>query len=172
MAKVKLKGIQELSQRLNANLRIQLNKLFRDDKIRKQIGEWIIEDIKNNVDFGSPAKSTLKWRKRYDPINDTDPAYRRGKLNATFTGELLQDLANNIRANPTDMSYTVEHSNKRHSKYQGVTKMIGSMTPYDEISSYLINDLGYDYFQLTPGARAKIVDLIRTEFFKLLANVG
>jgi len=172
MARVKLKGIQELSQRLNADLRIKMNRLFRNESIRLQVGRIIVDDIKENVNFGSPAESTLKWRKRYDRINNTDPAYDRGKLNATFTGELLEDLVKNIRANPTEMSYTVEHSNKKHSKYQGVTKKIGSMTPYNEISKYLIDDLGYDYFKLTPNAKAEIVNLIREEFFKLLANVG
>lgn len=171
MAKIKIKGVKEASQKLSRNLRIELNKVLRDPVLRQKVGEIVVADIKENVDFGSPAPSTLKWRETYDQINPTDPAYSRNKLNAVFTGELLEDLKNNVRAFPTELTFEIGHSDKRHKKYQGVTKKIGSRAKYSEISDYLVNDLGYDYFKLTKKAQAEIAKLIKDELFKLLTNV-
>lgn len=171
MAKIKIKGIKEVSKKLDKDIRIELNKVLRNPVLRLKIGDIVVNDIKGNVNFGSPAPSTLKWRERYDQINPTDPAYSRNKLNAVFTGELLEDLRTNVRAYPTELTFEVGHSDKRHKKYQGVTKKIGSRAKYSEISGYLVNDLGYDYFQLTKKAQSEITKLIQDELFKLLANV-
>ena len=170
MAKVKSKGIDQLTRKLNRDLKIMLNKLFRDKNLRLQIGAIVANDIKKNVSFGSPATSTLKWRKRYGPLNNTDPAYSQGKLNAVFTGELLNDLATNVKGVTTTKSFDIEHSDKRHKKYQGVTKKIGSRSPYSEISKGLIDVLGYDYMKISDKARTKIVNLIRQEITKLLGK--
>lgn len=170
MAKVKIKGVEAAAKKLSINLRVQVLKMFRNPLIRKQVGEIIIEDIKDNVNFKSPEEFTLKWRKRYDPLNKTDPKYSRNKLNATFTGELLEDLKNNVRADTKNLSFVVEHSNKKHKKYQGVTKKIGSRSKYSDISEGLVDKLGYDYFKLTDEARDKITKLVREELFKLLAQ--
>jgi hypothetical protein len=171
MAKIKIKGVKEVSEKLNRNIRIELNKILRDPVLRQRIGQIVVDDIKANVNFGSPAPSTLKWRETYDPINPTDPAYSRNKLNAVFTGELLEDLKNNVRAFPTELTFEIAHSDKRHKKYQGVTKKIGSRSKYSEISEGLVKDLGYDYFKLTKKAQSEITKQIKEELFKLLANI-
>ena len=170
MAKVKVKGTKELAQRLNRNLRIEINKLFRDAALRERVGKIIAEDIKDNVDFGSPADSTLKWRERYDRINNTDPKYRRNKLNATFTGELLYDLAKNIKSDTTNLSFVVEHSKNKHKRYSGVNGQIGKRTPYQVISDHLVNDLGYNYFSLSDKGRERITKEIQDVFYRLLAK--
>jgi hypothetical protein len=171
MAKIKIKGVKEVSDKLNRNIRIELNKILRDPALRQKVGQIVVDDIKANVDFGSPAPKTLKWRETYDQINATDPAYSRNKLNAVFTGELLEDLKNNVRAFPTELTFEIAHSDKRHKKYQGVTKMIGSRSKYSEISKGLVKDLGYNYFKLTNKAKDKITELIKEELFKLLTNI-
>lgn len=171
MAKIKLLGVDKVTRKLNRSLRIEMNKIFRNPVLRKAVGQIIIDDIKQNVDFGSPSPDTLNWRERYDPINKTDPAYQRNKLNAVFTGELLEDLKNNVKGFPTKFSFEIGHSKKLHKKYQGVTKKIGKRTPYDKISQYLIDDLGYNYFQLSKEAKEDITELVREEIFKLLTNV-
>jgi hypothetical protein len=171
MAKIKIKGVKEVSDKLNRNIRIELNKILRDPALRQKVGQIVVDDIKANVDFGSSAPGTLKWRETYDQINATDPAYSRNKLNAVFTGELLEDLKNNVRAFPTELTFEIAHSDKRHKKYQGVTKMIGSRSKYSEISEGLVKGLGYDYFKLTKRAQSEITKLIREELFKLLANI-
>lgn len=171
MAKVNIKGIDKLSKTLDRNLKIEVSKLFRNQELRLRIGQIVVKDIKENVNFGSPAESTLDWRKRYDPINFTDPTYRRNKLSAVFTGELLNDLATSIKARPTDRSFEIAHSEKRHKKYQGVTKKIGSRSTYKEISEGLVSNLGYDYFKLTQKTRKLITNEVREELLKLLSNV-
>lgn len=171
MAKIKIKGVEEASKKLSRNLRIEMNKIFRNPVLRKNVGQIIIDDIKKNVNFGTPSERTRKWREVYDKLNTTDPAYSRNKLNATFTGELLEDLKNNVKGFPTALTFEIGHSNKRHKQYQGVTKKIGSRSTYQEISSGLVDNLGYDYFQLTDKAQDQITKLIREELFKLLTNI-
>lgn len=168
MAKVKVKGIQELARKLNANLRIATNKLFRDKGIREKIGSIVVSDIKKNVSFGSPAKSTIKTRKYLEKFNTTDSAYSRNKLNAVFTGELLKDLQNNVIGNTNDLEFIVEHSDKKHKKYKSKNGSFGKSIAFDKLSSILIDDLGYDYLQLTDKAKKKIANLIRDRFFDLL----
>lgn len=171
MAKIKLKGVNDLAKKLNRSLQVEVNKLFRDKTLREEIGRIVVEDIKANYDGGSPAKSTLKWRERYDKLNATDPAYNRNKIKAVFTGELLEDLRTNIKADTTQKQFVMEHSGKLHKKYQGVTKKIGSRTPYNKISEYLIDDMGYNYLQLTDEAREKIVSLVRDKLYRLITNI-
>jgi hypothetical protein len=173
MANVKIKGIKELAQRLNRNIKIEVAKLFRDADLRAKIGSIIVNDIKLNYEAPNPpADSTLEWRRRYDPINKTDPAYRREKIKAVFTGELLEDLAKNIKSNPTNFSFEVAHSNKKHRKYQGKTKKIGGNSTYQEISEGLIEKLGYNYMVLSDEAKTEIAALVRDRVFKLLDKVG
>lgn len=169
MARVRIKGVQELAKRLNRNLKIQLNKLFRNKALRLKIGAMVIADIKKNVSFGSPEDSTYRWRERYDILNQTDPAYRRNKLNAVFTGELLEDLKNSVRGVPTEKAFEIEHSDKLHKRYQGVNGKIGKRTPYSTISEHLIDDLGYNYLQLSEKGKKQIANLIKDEIAKLLA---
>ena len=170
MAKVRVKGVNELAAKLNRNLRIELNKLFRDADLRRKIGSIIAEDIKDNVNFGAPSAATDEWRGRYEPYNTTDPKYDRSKLNATFTGELLADLASNVKAIPSELTFLVEHSKKKHKRYSGPNGKIGKSVLYSKISSYLVNDLNYDYFKLSDRGQKLITDEIRKVFFKLLSK--
>lgn len=170
MAKIKVTGIKELSEKLNRNLRIELNKIFSNADLRNRVGEIIVSDIKANTDFGSPAPSTLKWRERYEKTNKTDPAYQRDKLNATFTGELLDDLQKNVKGFPTSLTFEIGHSDKLHSQYNGKKGKIGKKTPYKVISQNLIEELEYDYFRLSQQAQRLIVEEIKKEFFKVLSK--
>lgn len=170
MAKIKVKGIKELSEKINRDLNIEVNKLFRDKDLRDAIGTIIAEDIKTNQNFGVPAPSTLDWRTRYDPVNATDPKYARHKLNATFTGELLDDLASNVKGITTEKAFIIEHSDGRHKKYQGIKKKIGSRSKYKDISEGLVNDLGYDYFNISKEAQTEVTQLVKDKIFQLLSK--
>ena len=168
MAKVKIKGVKELSKRLERNINTQLKKLFRDKELRKRIGELVVADIKKNVDFGSSDSEWVKYRDKIASKNSTDPAYKQGSIKAVFTSELLQDLINSIKGDTLNFQFVIEHSEKRHKKYQGVTKKIGSRSKYTEISKGLVRDMGYDYFQLSAKAQKEITKIIREEIFELL----
>ena len=172
MAKVKISGVDKVQRALNRNLKIQVNKLFRDAALRSKVGEIVVADIKKNYDGGEASKGTKDWRAIYDKINTTDPVYKPTRIKAVFTGELLEDLKNNVKGFPTERTFEVAHSNKRHRKYQGVTKKIGSRSPYSEISKGLVEDLGYNYFTLSKKAEDDITELIREALFKLIRQMS
>lgn len=172
MATFKLKGVKDLESRLKRNLLIEINKLFRDKALRDQIGQLVIDDIKKNYESSKPpSEGTLRWREVYDKLNKTDPAYKPTKIKAVFTGELLEDLRKNIKADTTTKSFVIEHSDKKHSKYQGVTKKIGSRSPYSEISKGLIEDYGHNYMTLSPDAQTKITEIVRDKIFEIISRI-
>ena len=171
MANIKIKGIKNLEAKINRSLKIEINKLFRDKDLRLQIGQLVVADIKQNYDGGRPAESTIKWRERYDQLNQTDPQYNRNKIKALFTGELLNDLATNIKADTINKQFVMEHSSKLHKKYQGVTKKIGKRIAFDKLSGYLIDDMGYNYMVLSDEVQKEIVKLVREKILKLISNI-
>lgn len=154
---------------LKRKINIAITKLLQSKELREKIGKTIVEAIKDKS-MGSAAYSTKKWRERYEKLNKTDPKYSRSKINATFTGELLNDLMTNVKANTPKKQFIVGNSSKLHKKYQGVTKKIGSRSPYKEIAKGLINDLGYDYLEVSDDTREKIIKLIRKEITKILKS--
>jgi len=169
MATIKVKGTKELAKRLNRDLNIKLNKLFRDKNLRSEIGVIVVADIKKNVEFGAPSSSTLKWRKTYDKLNKTDSAYDRNKIKAVFTGELLADLGKNVLGNTTDKTFVIGNSDKLHKKYRGKSGLIGKKVSFSKIAEYLVNDLKYDFLKLSDEGRDKILSLVRDRIFKLLS---
>lgn len=168
MARVKIEGIKSLEKKLKLSYRAAIRKMLRSKPVRLEVGDIFVKDIKENVDFGTPSESTLKWRKRYDSLNQTDPAYKRNKIKGVFTGELFEDLKNNVKADTTQLSWEISHSKKKHKKYQGVTKKIGSRSSYQDISKGLVDKLGYDYFQLSSKGKNKILKVVKRELNKLI----
>ena len=155
-------------KKVNASIRREITKSLRDKEFRKVIGEEVVKDIKKNY-VGSAADSTYKWRKRYDKFNQTDKAYRRPSINFTFTGELLQDLINNVRLNATKgIEFIIENSNKLHKKYKKAQGTIGKKrSPYSEIAKGLRGH-GYTYPDISKEARASITNKIREKILKRL----
>ena len=169
MAKVKVKGLK----RIQSNIRKFITKELRKKEIRQGVGEIVVNSIRATK-FGAPAKSTKKWRKRYDSLNVTHPTYSRNKINITFTGELLQDLQKNIKSSSTAgrFVYVIEHSDKLHKKYNGVTGKIGSRSRYSDISDGIINKWGYKYLTFDDKTLAKVISYINTEIKKSFKNFG
>lgn len=171
MAKVKVIGLDTLAKKINSKIIIEINKIFRNKLLMAKIGDIIIDDIKNNVDFGSASKELEKYREYLEKYNKTDSKYERNRIKGLFTGELFQDLRNNIKADTTKKEYIIEHSNKLHSRYNGKKGKIGKAIAYNELSKILINDLNYDYFQLTEDAKSKINNLLKKEITKAVSRV-
>lgn len=167
MARLKVKGLQELANRLNRDLTIELNKLFRDKEIRKQVGKIIVDDIKKNVNFGAAADSTNRTREYLEKFNRTDRAYQPGEIKAVFTGKLLKDLQNNVLGYPTKSTFEIEHSDNKHPGYKTANGRTDKID-YKELSSILIDDLGYNYLQLTEKAQQAIIKAVQDRFFELL----
>lgn len=171
MARIKIKGVQELAKQLNRKIKIQLNKLFRDKDLRNKIGMMVVADIKKNFKGRGAADSTIDWREFYDEIHVKDPAFEMDRAKAIYTGELLNDLAKNVKGITTIKAFEISHSSKLHKKYQGVTKKIGKRIPYDKLSEILVNDLKIDYFVLSKKAQKEISNVVKDRIVQLLAQV-
>jgi hypothetical protein len=160
MANVKVKGLK----RVKSNIRKFITRSLRDPVVRKGVGKIVVDNIRAK-NFGPPAKTTKKWRERYDGLNATHPTYARNKINITFTGELLNDLQNNVKSKSTggQFNYIFEQSNKLHKKYNGVSGKIGSRSKYSEISDGIINKWGYDYLKIDDKTLTKVIKFIQTK---------
>lgn len=190
MAKLKILNLKQVQ----TALRKRITKQLRSPEIRKGVAEIIVSDIKDS-NLGTPAKFTKEMREYLEPYNKTDPKYRRGKISANFTGELLQDLINNVKAKfgSGKASYVLEHSNKSHKPYKqgkgkarfskkktfketrfdkktGSFKQVNktSKIPYKFISTQLIKRLGYDYLKFSDKTQDKVIKFIREKVFKNL----
>lgn len=169
MAKLKVKNLKQVT----SSVRKFITKELRSKEIRQGVGEIVVKSIRAQM-FGVPAKSTKKWRERYDSLNTTHPTYKRSKINITFTGELLEDLQKNVRANATSgrFVYVIEHSDKLHKKYNGVSGKIGSRSKYSDISDGIINKWGYNYLKFDDKTLAKVISFINSEITKKFKNFG
>jgi hypothetical protein len=170
--KAKLTIDQKKLNKIPATIRKEITKELRQKEIRQEIGDIVAETIKDEI-AGAPAPLTLKWRERYDSLNKTDEKYGRFKINFTFTGELLRDLARNVKLSTVAQKivFLFQNSDRKHSKYQGVTKKIGSRSPYSKIAEGLRGH-GYDYPKINESAvkmarkfvREKILDKLKKTF--------
>lgn len=178
MAKITLKGLQGLRQRLGARFKIAINKTLRDKQLREDIGKIVESDIRETFKK-IPSQATVKIREYYEKYNPTHPAYSRNRINITFTGELLADLIKNVKADTTRIAFIVEHSDKKHKLYKlapksdlkrKVTRKPRSRATYKEIQGYLAK-LGYDYLEISPNAADKITDRLREVLLKNVIDV-
>ena len=147
MATLKVKNLKNVEKALTRNIRVKINKIFRDKSLRSDVGEIVAKDIKAQS-WGEPETSTLRWRKLYQQYNKTDHKYKQNKINITFTGELLEDLSKNVKAIPTKKSFEIKQSDKLHKKYKGKKKLLGKKrSKYSDIHDGL-ESLGYDYLNI------------------------
>ena len=190
MATLKIKNLKQVQ----TALRKKITKQLRSPEIRKGVAEIIVSDIKDS-NLGTPAEFTKDMRQYLEQFNTTDPKYRRDKISANFTGELLQDLINNVKAKfgGGKSSFILEHSNKGHTPYkQGkgkakfskkktfketrFDKKTGSFkqvnktlkVPYSFISTMIIKKHKYDYLKFSSATESKVIKFIRDKVFKNL----
>ena len=171
MARIKLKNIDNVAKALNRSLRIELNKLFRDKQLRLDVGNIIEQDIKANYDQRAAARSTVRTRRYLEKYNSTDSKYDRNRIKALFTGALLDDLAKNVKGFPTQSTFEVSHSKKKHPGYKtanGRSKRIS----FEELSNILVNDLKVNYFVLSDKAQKDIAQLIIDKFSTLIRELN
>jgi hypothetical protein len=164
MARLKVKDLKGVK----SAIRKEITKELRTKETRETIGEIVVESIKDDPQ-GLPAPSTLDWRRRYDPLNNTDPKYNRLSINFTFTGKLLDDLKRNVRqaVERGKILFIFANSDRKHPKYQGVTKKIGSRSPFSEIEKGL-RSLGYQYPRINDGAVRDVTETVRKRLLKAL----
>jgi len=175
MAKVKVLNLDKI----RSDIRKKITLALRDETIRTGIGEIVALDIKETKDFGTPAESTQKWRARYEKSNTTDEYYQRNKLNAVFTGELIEDLKNNVRLSSTkgDISYEIKQSDKFHKPYKSPSKKKKSSSKsnvtrpkYSDIQNWMINNYNYNYLKIEDFTIKKLVTFMRKALEKILVK--
>lgn len=187
MAKLKILNAKQIQ----THIRKMITKEMRAKEVSRGVANIVVDDIKDSK-LGTPAPFTKDMRAYLEQTNKTDPKYKRSKISANFTGELLQDLISNVRTSITkgDIFFVLEHSNKSHKQYKqpkgksrfskkkthketrfdkktGTNKTVNRATkiPYKFISTQLIKRLGYDYMKMSVATKAKVTAFIRKKIY-------
>lgn len=166
MAKLKVKNLSKVQ----ISIRKEITKALRDKDIRDGVGAIVVDQIQKEP-IPVSSKVTLAWRKYLEKGNQVAKQYKRNFINITFTGELLADLKNNVKASFTagKAEYVIEQSDKKHKKYKkpnGKT-VKGERKTYKEISEFVI-DKGYNYLTFSSKSKKRVIEFIKKELFKRL----
>ena len=168
MAKLRIKNLRQVQ----TAIRKEITKGLRDPEIRKGVGEIVVEEIQANP-VPVTSKVTKAWRKYLEQGNKTDSKYRRSQINITFTGELLEDLKNNVKARfgGGKAEYVIEQSNKKHRKYKSPSgkPLKGARQSYKNISEFIIKK-GYNYLTFSSKSKKRVINFIRERLFKNLGK--
>ena len=180
MVRVRIKGLRALERRFNLGFRIAISRTLRNKALRNRVGIIVEQDIRKNFnETASPV--TQKFREYFEKFNKTHPDYKRSKINITFTGDLLRDLANNVKADIRGAAFVIEHSNKKHPNLKSgsgkkrtvqvtslktkKTRNVEQKRTHREISEF-VKKKGYDYLYISDSAQLQIIALIK----KVLLN--
>jgi len=136
MATLKVTNLNKVKLAVRKRITTQL----RTPAIRKGVAMVVVKEIKKTK-YGSPSAKYREWRRKNGRYNKLDPKYKLNKINITFTGELLQDLINNVKAKFGDgrADIVLEHSNKTHKKYKisrGDLSTSKKKRTYSQIKNY------------------------------------
>ena len=168
MAKLKIKNLKQVQ----TSIRKEITKGLRDKEIREGVGEIVVDQIQSEPTPVS-SKATIAWRKYLEQSNSTSSRYRRSQINITFTGELLEDLKNNVKARfgSGKAEYVIEQSNKKHRKYKTPSgrPVKGQRQSYKDISDFIIAK-GYNYLTFSSQSKKRVIEFIRIRLFKNLGK--
>lgn len=159
MATVKVKGLKELRKSLNRKTKIAINKVFRQKQIRQGVASILVESIRDFI-FNSASPATQRVREYLETYNSTHPNYDRRLINITFTGDLLNDLIRNAKADTTNLAIIIEHSQKPKKGYKTKNGRINSKLTYQKLSKIIVEDKKYDYFKVSAQTIVKIKKFI------------
>jgi hypothetical protein len=162
MAVLKVKNLKQVQNQI----RRRITKQLRTKSMRDGVGQIVADEIQDS-DFGRPSDSYYDWRSDNDGLNATHKKYDRDKINITFTGALLKDLATNVKLNSTagKAEYVIEHSDKLHKAYKtksGKTKRVSFATISEGVSKY------YAYLTFSSKSKKKVLKFIKDNLFKQL----
>jgi len=179
MAKLRVKNLSKV----RTDIRKRITKALRDKSIREGVGEIIVDDIQNNP-VNTASQATQAWRKYYEPANKPlDPKYDIKDINFTFTGRLMKDLRENVKAqfNKGSVEYVLEHSNKKHPKYKKPKRKTRRKTSAKPAKSFTYKQLyeqikslnfSYDYLIFSNEAKRDVINFIKLKIRKLLKWLG
>ena len=105
-----------------AEFRKRVRKIVRDKDVRKEIGDLVVKDIQGRtyrkLNLGNKGdKAYFRFR---EAVKGKSPKYKKRKINLTITGELLNDIATNVKTKLSGgkLEWVFQHSSKRHKSYQ------------------------------------------------------
>ena len=162
MAKLRVKNLKQVQNKI----RKDLTKSLRAKSMRDGVGKIVADEIQDS-DYGRQSDSYYDWRSDNDGLNKTHPKYGRDKINITFTGALLKDLASNVKLSLSagKAEYVIEQSDKMHKPYKtqkGKTKSATFKTIGESVSKY------YKYLTFNSKSKKKVLKFIKDNLFKKL----
>jgi hypothetical protein len=162
MAKLKIKNLKQVQNKI----RKDLTKSLRAKSMRDGVGQIVADDIQDS-DYGRPSDSYRDWREMNEGLNKTHSKYNTDKINITFTGALLKDLASNVKLSLTGgkAEYVIEQSDKMHKPYKtkkGKTKSASFKTIGEGVSRY------YKYLTFSSKSKKKVLKFIKDNLFNKL----
>lgn len=101
-----------------AQLRSRLRKAARDKEFRQDLGDLLIDDISKRT--FRRLKSSEPYYEFRERVQGKSPKYKRGKLNLFLTGQLMKDLASNVKTTfeKGRAIFTFQNSSKRAKPYR------------------------------------------------------
>lgn len=187
MAKLRVTNLKAVQ----SNVRKEITKAARAKEIRQGLGEIIVDHIRDNP-LGSASPVTQDFREFYEQFNKTHPKYRRPQINITFTGELLEDLKNNVKVDTTsgEVKYIIEQSNKKHKNYRSgagkkeddffktkkvevtslktrKTRSVELQKTHKQIGRY-VEKKGYDYLTFDLKLLDKVLNFVSNSITKVI----
>ena len=184
MTKLRITNLKQVQ----TSIRKEVIKAIRDKNTLKEVGEVVVEEIRNNP-MGKAGETTRAFRQFFEQFNKTHQKYKRSDINITFTGELLNDLKKNIlgRFGQSKAEYVIEHSNKNHENYKSggafkdkkvevtslktrKTRKVTQKKSYKYISKQIIKK-GYDYFNLSKRSETRVLEVVKKAILKRIKNL-
>lgn len=167
MAVIRIKNLKQVQ----TAIRKEITKGLRAPEIRNGVGEIVVDQIQKEP-IPVRSKATIAWRKYLEKGNKTSSRYSRGRINITFTGELLNDLKNNVKARfgAGKAEFVISQSKKKHKKYKKPDgkPVKGVAQSYEAIGDFLAAK-GYNYLTFSSKSKKRVIQFIREKLFK---NIG
>ena len=166
MAKLKITNLS----RVKTDIRKKMTKALRNPDIRDGVGEIVVDQIQKERKPVTSA-ATKAWRKYLERGNKTSNRYNSNYINMTFTGDLLKDLKDNIKARFVrgEVEYVIEQSDKKHKKYKKPDgkPVTGQSKSFKQISEYL-NKNGHEYLIFSNKSKKRVIEYIRDKVFNMI----
>jgi hypothetical protein len=170
MPRVKVKGFKDFQRLVGRKAKVSIKKAIRDKQLRRDIGDIVVDGIRKKK-FRAPTEVTKIWRDYLVQFNSTHPDYDREKINITFTGGLLEDLASNVKSDTINLAIVIEQSDKKHKKLKTANgRAEDDAWTFKMISDNLINKLDLDYLTLDKAVRNDIVKLMQKRILELVVD--
>jgi hypothetical protein len=146
--------------RAEKSVKTAFEKVIRNQKMLKELGEVVVTDIKFQSRRGKFEKTgkassglTDAWierRKNYAKNSDSHPAYSPKRKNVTLTGELLDSLKF-ISSGAGKLKFFFDgiHKAYRYRKLDGSISSHGGNARNKDIQEGL-DKMGYKFFRLRP----------------------